>query len=83
MRNWRSFAELRNQALRTLDMEYARKTMPAASSDEVRLMAMHKARYEVTSMEPDLRHASRVWLQDRGYARFYDLPWPTDGGLPA
>lgn len=72
----------RNRALKKIDMEYARRTMPGASSDEVRLMAMHKARYEVTAMPARLRHASREWLELRGYRRLYDLPWPADRSLP-
>lgn len=72
----------RDKAVATLDMEYARKMMPGAASDEVRLCAMHKARYEMKRIAPELRHESRAWLEKNGYKRFMDLPWPTEGGLP-
>ena len=72
----------RDEAISTLDMTYARRMMASASDDEVRLLAMHKARYEATRIAPELRHASRAWLEERGFTRFYDLPWPTDGSLP-
>lgn len=52
----------RNAALRDLDMEWARHTLPDVSSDKVRLMAMHEARYECTDLADELRHASGAWL---------------------
>ena len=59
----------RNKALLELDMDYARRTMPDASNDYVRLLAMHKARYECTTMPREARHASGEWLRDRGHKR--------------
>lgn len=76
------FLRQRDDALRTLDMDFARKLMPGASSDEVRLMALHKARYETTSMEPALRHASRAWLAERGYKRLTGTDLLPEGVLP-
>ena len=73
--------EQRNVALTNLDVAWARDYMPGASSDEVRLIAMHKARYECTGLTDDLRHASREWLQQRGYNRLHGAFLP-DGELP-
>lgn len=63
------FSRRRDEALRTLDMDYARTAIPGASSDEVRLMALHKARYETTRIAPELRQESRAWLEERGDTR--------------
>jgi hypothetical protein len=72
----------RNCALLNLDMDWARKNMPAASSDEVRLIAMHKARYDCTGIEDSERHASRKWLQERGYKRIENMEFLQEGKLP-
>ena len=69
-------------ALIELDMEYARETIPEASSDEVRLVAMHKARYEHTDVPAEYRHASRAWLEKFGFNRHKQQPWPPVGELP-
>lgn len=69
----------RKLALETLDMAYARRNFPGASSDEVLLLAMHKARYECTDVAANLRRASGAWLKKHGYKRVYDLPWPKKG----
>lgn len=69
----------RKLALETLDMAYARRNFPKASSDEVLLLAMHKARYECTDIAPNLRRASAKWIKARGFKRLYDLPWPKKG----
>jgi len=76
-----SWKEDRNRALRELDMGYAKVMMPA-SKEEVRLIAMHKARYECTEIEPHLREASREWLEDHKYNRLHGTPWPPIGVLP-
>ena len=80
--SFRRWKRERNKAIRDLDLEYMRKEMPRASSDEVLLMALHKARYEAVEIEPALRHASRAWLEERGLSRYMSIPWPTDGSLP-
>jgi hypothetical protein len=72
----------RNAALTTLDIEWARKHLPLNLSDEVLLVSMHKARYDCTAIEPDLRHASGAWLRERGLSRMMGLPWPPEGTLP-
>lgn len=65
----------RDAALSVLDMAYAEKLMPNAT-DHVRLMAMHKARYECVHIAPELRRESREWLESQGYRRLGGLPWP-------
>lgn len=71
----------RNAALTSMDMAYAEKLMPRAHP-EVRLMAMHKARYECTEIAPELRQESRKWLESHGLHRLGGLPWSADGSLP-
>lgn len=82
MRELQAFLAERDAALRTMDIAYARKMMPGASSDDVRLCAMHKARYEMTGMEPELRRESRAWLEERGFGRLNNSQWPADDSLP-
>jgi len=48
----------------------------------VALGAIHKARYEVTTIDAALRHASREWLESHGLGRLMGLPWPEKGTLP-
>lgn len=74
--------EQRNAALASLDMDYARRMLPNAENDMVRLMAMHKARYETTTMPRELRHESGEWLRSRGYRRIGGLPLLPEGELP-
>jgi hypothetical protein len=63
-------------------MSFARKMLPAAS-DEVRLIAMHKGRYECVDIDASLRKESEQWLRERNYQRMYGCgDWPTDGTLP-
>ena len=72
----------RDAALTALDMDWARRMMPAASSDEVLLVALHKGRYEVSGVAPSLREASRTWLEEHGWSRLDGIPWPPPGQLP-
>ena len=69
------------QALINLDMEFARSELPECSSDLSRLAAMHKARYEFTTISAELRHESRAWLEKFGFHRYKNLPWPPEGML--
>jgi hypothetical protein len=73
---------LKIEALRKLDVTYARKMFPNAISDEALLVALHKARYETVSIEPELRHASGAWLRKRGFGRVGGLPLLPTGKLP-
>jgi len=65
------FKAERDAGLKALDMNYATKMMPGATVDEVRLIAMHKARIEVTSMPEALKSESKQWLISRGYTLFF------------
>lgn len=69
----------RNRAFETMDMEYARRTMPNATDDVVRIVAMHKARYECTAISDSLRRDSEAFLKSGGYGRCLGLPWPKRG----
>jgi hypothetical protein len=71
------------EGLSALDMDFARRTLPGASSDVVRLVAMHKARAELLDIHPELRHASVEWLRERGYTLWRGRPLPPVGELPA
>jgi hypothetical protein len=51
-------------------------------SDEVLLISLHKARYEMTTVAPVLRQESRGFLETRGYTRRGGIPWPPFGELP-
>ena len=53
------FLKERNEALASLDMEWARKMMPHASSDYVRLLALHMA----TEGPFDTRPEAEAWLE--------------------
>jgi hypothetical protein len=72
----------RNRMLRELDVKSAKGAMPGASSDEVVLIALHKARYECTDIEADLRHASGTWLRQHGFECMHG-PLLPEGELPA
>jgi hypothetical protein len=72
----------RDAALANLDMDFARRLMPEASDDLVRLITMHKARYEVVNLPSKLRHESAQWLRDRGLSRFDGTPVLPEGELP-
>ena len=71
----------RDAALAALDWEYARKFMPN-TTDAVRLIAMHKARYEAVMVDSALRHESRRWLAERGYKRLTGTELLPQGELP-
>lgn len=77
------FIRQRDAALIALDIGWARKFMPGASSDDVRLMAMHKARYELPHLPAEVRHASSDWLRARGHGRMNGAPLLPEGRLPA
>lgn len=61
------FRARRNQAFRDLDLEWARTMIPDASSDFVRLLALHKARLDCVDIEPELRRESARWLLANGF----------------
>ena len=72
----------RNEALKNLDIEYARKVLPAASSDEVLLITLHKSRYECVDIPKEFRHSSAAWLRGRGYGGMCG-PLLPEGELPS
>lgn len=72
----------RNRALQSLDMDYARRMLPGATSDFVRLVAMHKARYECTAVAPEARHASADWLRQHKLGRATGDDLLPEGQLP-
>lgn len=72
----------RDAALKSLDLDYARRNIPGASSNEVLLAAMHKARYECTNMPNDLRHTSAHWLREQGMGRMTGTALLPEGQLP-
>lgn len=69
----KEFVAKRDRALREMDIDYARKMLPKASSEHVRLAAMHKARLEVIDMEDSFKEASLKWLSDNGFHPMYYL----------
>jgi hypothetical protein len=71
----------RNEAMTTLDMQWAKRMLPDTTSDYVRLTAMHKARYECVSIAPELRHESAEWLRSRGFGAM-SRPLLPRGELP-
>ena len=71
----------RNEALRTLDLAWARKQQPKISEDALPI-ALHKARYECTAISDELRQQSRAWLEVRAYSRMGGIPFSADGTLP-
>lgn len=68
--------------LTRMDPAELAQIMPTCSSDEIRVAAAHKARYESTSVPAELRHASRSYLEAHGLSRLHYLPWPPPGQLP-
>ncbi len=76
-----AFLSERNRALETLDMAYAEKLMPRAHP-EVRLMAMHKARYECMAISREARMASADWLRKLGLRRLDGSGVLPEGELP-
>lgn len=72
----------RNKALSELDMEWARRKMPEATNDHIRLLAMHKSRYECLHIDAQLRHDSGKWLKENGYKRMFGMELLPEGELP-
>ena len=71
----------RNEALMSLDMDFARRMAPSGS-DEARLIGMHKARYHCTDLPAEFRHTSAAWLRERGLKGFHGEPTLPEGELP-
>lgn len=75
------FRKHRNDALRSLDLSWARQHFPNAD-DETLLISLHKARYVCTDIEPHMRHASAEWLRARNLHDLYGLDLLPPGELP-
>jgi len=72
----------RNRALMEIDMDYLRRMLPTATNDYVRLLSLHKARYECTAIPVTFRHASRAWLSEQHSCRLDGTPLLPEGELP-
>lgn len=72
----------RNQALRTLDLEYARAQMPYLSGAVI-LMGLHKARLHCKEIESELRRESQAWLSERGLTDALGQPVSVNDPLPS
>ena len=72
----------RNKALLEMDMAYMRRVMPG-TTDEVREIAAHKARYECTQLPKEARHASGDWLRSRQLGRMTGEALLPEGELPS
>lgn len=70
----------RNAALTSLDLEWAKKQMPGAS-ETVLECAMHKARYECTAIDRQLRRDSAAWLRKNNFGGLTG-PLLPEGELP-
>jgi hypothetical protein len=77
-----AFRRERNQALRTLDLAWARGLIPGGN-EEALLVALHKVRYHCAAIEPALRIESAEWLRTRGLHDLGGLPLLPPGELPA
>lgn len=75
-----NFLTERDEALRTLDLVWARKQFPLAN-DETLLVGLHKARYICTSIDRTLRLESAAWLRERGFNGLR-MPLLPEGELP-
>lgn len=78
MSDFDEWIEARDKALRELDVEVMIAT---GCSRQAALPALHRVRYETTTMPDELRHESRAWLEANGYSRMKGLPWPPAGEL--
>ncbi len=76
-----AFLDARNKALAELDESYVAKMVPKAPPG-MRLLILHKSRYECTSIAPELRHESRAWLAEGGYKRMNGTELLPEGELP-
>jgi hypothetical protein len=77
----RLFLDERNAALIALDESYVARSVPNCPP-EMRLLVLHKSRYECTGIAPEYRHASRAWLAERGFKRMTGDELLPEGELP-
>jgi hypothetical protein len=75
------FAE-RHRVIMELDTEAFAKTIGHEGLDPtILLIAMHKVRYEMTTIPDEKRHESRAWLEARYLNRMGGKSWPPAGVL--
>ena len=71
----------RNHALATLDMKWGRENIllngGRAYDEHFVLLTLHKARYECADIAAELRKESRLWLEQHGWHRKDNMPFPT------
>lgn len=82
----KEFIHRRNEILRKMDILSYVQLMLEVNDEfvtpNIAELVMHKARYELFSMPPELRQESREWLESRGYSRMCGLAWPPGTFLP-
>lgn len=82
-RSLENYRAARNKAFREMDLQYARLMLRGKNPpDDVLILALHKARYECTDLEPEYRRESGAWLRERGYGRMTGEPVLPEGDLP-
>jgi hypothetical protein len=72
------FRFVRNAALRSLDIEWARALIPGMT-DEGLLIGLHQARCACADMEDELREESAEWLRAHDGASAAGMPPPAAG----
>lgn len=78
----KAYVRRRDEALRILDITWARSMLPSVVSDEALLMALHKTRYNAPAIEEKLRLESGEWLRSRGFSDVGGMPLLPPGQLP-
>ena len=82
MPDLKKFLRERNEALLSLDLEYAGR-MTGSRDKIILLLALHKSRYECVQLPDEPRLESARWLRERGYHRMQgNLPLLPEGELP-
>jgi hypothetical protein len=76
------FNEEMTKVLIDLDLVAARKFLTRDLTDELILVALHRARVHATSVEKHLRLESLEWLREHGFSDLYGMPLPPPGILP-
>ena len=87
MMEYPDFYDLQVRALTSMDLELGWQLMrengaPYRPTDEVILVALHKARVEFTMVDLQLRLDSVEWLRARCYVRRGGIPLPPPGVEP-
>lgn len=67
---------LRSRGLPQPQAAQSARTGRWISADEVLLLALHRARYELPYLPEAARKESEAWMRERGFRRYGELPWP-------